>query len=532
MSRDIKYNEEARTIIKRGADKLANAVRVTLGPKGRNVILSRGASAPMITNDGVTIAKDIVLHDEMENLGAEIIKEVAEKANEVAGDGTTTAVVLAQSIITEGFKNVAAGANPLALKRGIDKGVVRVLEYLKLTAKKISTKEEMAQVATVSAESAELGALISEAMEEVGKHGVITVEPSNGLKLEKEVVKGLQFGRGYVSHYMATNIEKMEAVYQDVPILVTDKKISSLQDILPILKLLSDNHHKQVVIIADDISGEALTTLIVNKLKGVFNTLAIKVPGFGDNKMEILEDVAAMIGAEVITETKGMDLSKVTLEHLGSCRKIVSTKESTTIIEGTGLKADVDKRIALVKKEIEDSESAFDKGRLQERLAKMTGGVAIIKVGAATEVEQIALQHKTEDALSATKAAVEEGVVAGGGTALLMASVDLASMKGIKGDELTGLNILKRALMAPVRQIAENAGLDGAVIANEVIKGKLGYNAETLVYEDLVKVGIVDPAKVVRSSLQNAASAAGMFLTTECIVAEEVREERDKQLMV
>jgi len=521
MSKQIKFSEEARKKLKTGADKLADAVKVTLGPKGRNVVLDKGFGVPIITNDGVTIAKEIELEDKIENLGAEIVKEVAEKTNDAAGDGTTTAVVLAQAIIAEGFKNVAAGANPLALKRGIEKGVEKVVEALKEMAKQITTKEEMAQVATISAQDKGLGNLIAEAMEEVGRDGVITVEESKGFGIQKDIVKGLQFDRGYISSYMVTNTERMEAVYEDPLILITDKKISALNDILPILEKIAQSGKKELVIIAEEIDGEALATLVVNKLRGIFNTLAIKAPGFGDRKKEMLEDIAAVIGAEVISEEKGLKLETVDLKMLGSARRIVSTKDNTTIIEGKGEKDKINSRTNQIRKAIESSDSDFDKEKLQERLAKLSGGVAVIKVGAATEVEQKAKQHKTEDALSATRAAVEEGIVPGGGVALLRASLVLNELK-VNGEEQIGVNILKRVLEEPIRQISQNAGADGSVVVQKVkeTNKSFGFNAETLNYEDLMEAGIVDPVKVVRSSLQNAASAASMFLTTEVVVAE------------
>jgi len=519
MAKDIKFNEEARKQLKAGADKLADAVKVTLGPKGRNVVLDKGFGSPTITNDGVTIAKEIELEDKIENLGAEIVKEVAEKANDVAGDGTTTAVVLAQAMINEGLKNVAAGANPLALRRGIEKGVKKVVETLKGMAKLINTKEEMAQVATVSAEDKELGRLIAEVVDEVGKDGVVTVEESKTFGIEKDIVKGLQLSNGYISPYMITNTERMEAVYEEPMILITDKKISSLKEILPVLEKIAQAGKKELVIIAEDVDGEALATLVVNKLRGVFNVLAVKAPGFGDGKKEVLQDIAVVTGAELISEDKGLKLESVEMNMLGSCRRIVSTKEDTTIVEGEGDQEAIDNRLSQIKKQVELA-SDFEKDKLQERLAKLSGGVGGIKGGAATEVEQKARQHKTEDALSATKAAVEEGVVSGGGTALLRASLKLDEMD-INGDEKTGIKILKRVLEEPIRQIAENAGIDGAVVAQKVKENSdgFGFNADTLEYGNLMELGIVDPVKVVRSSLQNAASAASMFLTTECVIA-------------
>jgi len=550
MAKQIKYQEEARKKLKIGVDKLANTVKVTLGPKGRNVVLDKGFGAPTITNDGVTIAKEVELEDKIENLGAEIIKEVAEKTNEKAGDGTTTAVILAQSIILEGLKNVAAGANPLALKRGLDKGMEKVVEQLKKATKGITNKEETAQVATISAESKEIGNLIAEAMEEVGKDGVITIEESKTFGLQKEIVKGLQFDQGYISPYMITNAERMESVYEDPYILISDKKISALNEILPLLEKMAQAGKKELVIIADDIEGEALATLVVNKLRGTFNTLAVKSPGFGDRKKEMLQDIAYVTGARVISEEVGLKLENAEMKMLGSARKIVSTKENTTIIEGKGNKEEIEARINQIKKQLEATESDFDKEKLQERLAKLAGGVAVIKVGAATEVEQKAKQHKAEDALAATKAAVEEGIVPGGGVALLRAiSVLDELLRGdkagekIESDEKTGINILKRVLEEPLRQIAQNSGIDGAVAVQKVKdynppatsshpdksgrapgKDGFGFNAETLNYENLMESGIVDPTKVVRSALQNAVSAAGTLLTTEAVIAQQESE--------
>jgi chaperonin GroEL len=527
MAKQIQYQENARKKLKAGADKLADAVRVTLGPKGRNVVLDKGFGAPTITNDGVTIAKEIELEDKVENLGAEIVKEVAEKTNDVAGDGTTTAVVLAQAMIQEGLKNVAAGANPLALRRGIEKGVDKVVDTLKKASKKITTKEEMAQVANISAEDEEIGNLIAEIMQEVGKDGVITVEESKTFGIQKEIVKGLQFDRGYVSPYMITNAERMEAVFEDPYILITDKKLSSLQEIVPVLEKVAQTGKKELVLIADEVEGDALATLLVNKLRGIFNALAIKAPGFGDRRKEMLQDIATVTGAEVISEEVGLKLESIEMKQLGQARRVVATKENTTIIEGKGEKGEIDDRIKQIKKELEASDSDFDKEKLQERLAKLAGGVAVIKVGAATEVEQKAKQHKTEDALSATKAAVEEGTVPGGGVALLRAVKSLDELK-LEGDELTGVNILRKALESPIRQIAQNAGIDGAVVSQKTKEGKesFGFNAQTMEYQDLMAAGIVDPTKVVRSALQNAASAASMFLTTEVVVAEKPEEDQ------
>ncbi len=532
MAKEIKYSEEARKKLKSGVDKLANAVKVTLGPKGRNVVLDKGFGSPTITNDGVSIAKEVELEDKTENLGAEIVKEVAEKTNDIAGDGTTTAVVLAQSIITEGLKNVTAGANPLAIRKGIEKGVEKVVESLKRISKKITTKEEMAQVATISAEDKELGSLIAEVMQDVGKDGVITVEESKTFGIQKEIVKGLQFDKGYISPYMVTDSERMESVFEDPYILITDRKISSIAEILPVLEKVAQTGKKELVIIADEVEGEALATLVVNKLRGIFSALAVKAPGFGDRRKEMLEDIAVVTGAEVVSEEVGLKLENIELKQLGQARRVVATKENTTVVEGKGEKEKIDARIKQIKKELEVTESEFDKEKLQERLAKLAGGVAVIKVGAATEVEQKAKQHKTEDALAATRAAVEEGIVPGGGVALVRAIIALDELK-FEGDELTGLNILKRSLEEPIRQIAQNAGIDGAVVVQKVKEGKenFGFNAQIMEYQDLMQSGIVDPAKVVRSALQNASSAASMFLTTECVVAEKPEEKKAGPVM-
>ena len=535
MAKQILFQEIARKKLKNGVDKLADTVKVTLGPKGRHVVLDKGFGTPEICDDGVTIAKEIELEDKVENLGAEIIKEVAEKTNDVAGDGTTTAVVLAQAIIAEGLKNVEAGANPLALQRGIEKGVEKIVEVLKKTSKKITTKEEMAQVATISAEDEKLGNLIAETMQEVGKDGVITIEESKTFGIQKEIVKGLQFDRGYVSPYMITNAERMEAVYENPRILITDKKISSIQEILPILEKLAQAGKKELVIIADDVEGEALATLVINKLRGVFNTLAIKAPGFGDRRKEMLEDIATVVGTTVISEEIGKKLENITNDELGEAKKVISTKDNTIVIGGWGQEnrpQNIEDRISHIKAELKTTESDFDKEKLKERLAKLAGGVAVIKVGAATEVEQKAKQHKTEDALNATRAAVEEGIVPGGGVALLRAISVLDELK-LEGDELTGVNILRKALESPIRQISQNAGIDGAVVVQKVKEGKdgFGFNAETMKYEDLMSTGIVDPTKVVRSALENAASSAAMFLTTEAVVAEKTEEKKEKSGM-
>jgi len=526
MSKQIKYKEDARKMLKSGLDKVANAVKVTLGPKGRNVVLGSGFGSPTITNDGVSIAKEIELEDKIENIGAEIIKEVASKTNDIAGDGTTTAVLLCQAIATEGLKNVAAGANPLALRKGIIKGKDAVISALKEMSKSITTREEKSQVATISAQDKEVGDLIAEVMEEVGKDGVVTVEESKTFGSSKEIVKGLQFDRGYISGYMVSNTEKMESVLDDPYILITDKKITSLQEILPILEKIVKTGKKEMVIIADDVEGDALATLIVNKLRGIFNALAVKTPGFGDRKKEMLEDIAVVTGGQVISEEKGMKLESVELEMLGKARRIISTKENTTIVEGKGEKTEIEKRIGQIRKELQEATSEFDREKLQERLAKLSGGVGVIKVGAATEVEQKAKQHKIEDALHATRAAVEEGIVPGGGVALLRTLSALDNVQA-EGDEKTGVNILKRAIEEPVRQIAQNAGIDGAVVVQKLKEetGNMGFNAYTMVYEDLIKAGVVDPTKVVRTALENAVSAASMLLTTEAVVADLPKKE-------
>ena len=474
----------------------------------------------------MSIAKEIELEDKIENLGAEIIKEVASKTNDVAGDGTTTAAVLAQALVAEGLKNVTAGANPLALKRGIEKGCKAVVETLGKLSKRIVKKEEIAQVATISAEDPEIGDLIAEVITETGKDGVVTVEESKTFGLSKEIVRGLQFDKGYVSPYMVTNAEKMEAVLEDPYILITDKKISSLQDILPLLEKVAKTGKKELVIIADEIEGDALATLVVNKLRGILNALAVKAPGFGDRRKEMLQDIACVTGGQVVSEEKGMKLENVTLEMLGKARKVVATKENTTIVGGKGKKADIEARINQIRREIETTESDFDKEKLQERLGKLSGGVAVIKVGAPTEVEQKARQHKTEDALSATRAAIEEGIVPGGGVALIRTLECLGNLK-LKGEEKVGVEILKRALEEPLKMIARNAGLEGSVVVEEVKKhkGGFGFNAQNLKYEDLMESGIVDPAKVVRNALENAVSGATMLLTTECVVGELPKKE-------
>ncbi len=526
MAKIIYYNEEARKKLKTGVDKLADAVKTTLGPKGRNVILDKGFGSPTITNDGVSIAKEVELEDKMENLGAEIVKDVASKANDAAGDGTTTATVLAQAIISEGLKNVTAGANPLALKKGIEKGTKSVVEELGKMAKTISERSEIAQVATISAEDPEMGELIAEVIDEVGKDGVVTVEESQTFGLQKEIVKGMQFDRGYISPYMVTNTEKMEAEYENPYIIITDRKISSINEIVPILEKISKTGKKEFIIIADDVDGDALATLVVNKLRGNLNSLAIKAPGFGDSKKEMLQDIATVCGAQVISEDLGMKLEDAEIDMLGSARKVIASKENTTIVEGNAKKEDIDARVSQLKGLAENTKSDYDKEKLHERIAKLSGGVAIIKVGAVSEVEQKARQHKADDALAATRAAIEEGVVPGGGVALIRAMVSLDKVEVSDEDERTGVNILRRALEAPIRQIAENAATDGSVVVQKVKEGEgsFGFNASKMIYEDLMKEGIIDPKKVVRVALENAASAAAMLLTTECAVVEKPDE--------
>jgi len=520
VAKQIIFNEEARHALERGVNKLAEAVRVTLGPKGRNTVLDKKFGSPLITNDGVTIARDIELEDPFENMGAQLLKEVATKTNDVAGDGTTTATVLAQAIIREGLKNVAAGANPMELKRGIEKAVAAVVDEIKATAKTVDSKEKIAQVAAISAGDDEIGKLIAESMEKVGKDGVITVEEGKGMTTELEVVEGMQFDRGYVSAYMITDTDKMEAVLNDPYILITDKKISAVADILPVLEKVVQSG-RQLLIIAEDVEGEAMATLIVNKLRGTFTAVAVKAPGFGDRRKAMLEDIAILTGGQVITEDLGLKLENTTLEMLGRCRQVIVTKEETTIVDGAGQAKDINARVESIRKQIEETTSDFDKEKLQERLAKLAGGVAVIHVGAATETERKEKKLRIEDALAATRAAVEEGIVAGGGTAFVDA-IDALDKLELSGDQKTGLNIVRRALEEPVRQIAFNAGLEGSVVVEKVrasAKG-VGFNAVTEQYEDMIASGIVDPAKVTRSALQNAASIAAMILTTECLVAD------------
>lgn len=521
MPKQILFSDEARRKLVAGVNTLANVVKVTLGPKGRNVVLDKGFGAPMITKDGVTVAKEIEVEDKFENAGVELVKEVASKTNDDVGDGTTTATVLAQAIVTEGLKNVTAGANPVALKRGIDKCVEAIVKELKEKISKPVEQNEIANVAAISANDKEIGKQIADAMQKVGKDGVITVEESQSFGMNIEVVQGMRFDKGYVSGYMSTNAERMEAEYADAHILITDKKISSIHDILPLLEKIAQTGKKDLVIIADDIEGEALATLVLNKLRGTFNVLGIKAPGFGDRRKEMLQDIAVLTGGKVITEDLGLKLDKTEMEDLGRAHKVISTKENTTIVEGMGDKTAIKDRVGQIKRAIDAADSDFDKEKLQERLAKLAGGVAIIKVGAATETEMKEVKHRIEDAVGATKAAVEEGVVPGGGVALIRAVRALDALK-LSGEEAVAINILRRALEEPVRCIAFNAGVDGAVVAEEIKKnsGNYGYNAATAKYEDMVKAGIIDPTKVTRSALQNAASIAGMFLTTEAVVTD------------
>ncbi|CAI8705695.1 MULTISPECIES: chaperonin GroEL [Bacillus] len=521
MAKDIKFSEEARRSMLRGVDTLANAVKVTLGPKGRNVVLEKKFGSPLITNDGVTIAKEIELEDAFENMGAKLVAEVASKTNDVAGDGTTTATVLAQAMIREGLKNVTAGANPMGLRKGIEKAVVTAIEELKTISKPIEGKSSIAQVAAISSADEEVGQLIAEAMERVGNDGVITLEESKGFTTELDVVEGMQFDRGYASPYMITDSDKMEAVLDNPYILITDKKISNIQEILPVLEQVVQQG-KPLLIIAEDVEGEALATLVVNKLRGTFNVVAVKAPGFGDRRKAMLEDIAILTGGEVITEELGRDLKSATVASLGRAGKVVVTKENTTVVEGVGNTEQIEARIGQIRAQLEETTSEFDREKLQERLAKLAGGVAVIKVGAATETELKERKLRIEDALNSTRAAVEEGIVAGGGTSLMNVYTKVASISA-EGDEATGINIVLRALEEPVRQIAINAGLEGSVVV-ERLKGEkvgVGFNAATGEWVNMLESGIVDPAKVTRSALQNAASVAAMFLTTEAVVADK-----------
>ncbi len=523
MAKDIKYGEEARKALQAGIDKLADTVKITLGPKGRNVVLDKKFGAPLITNDGVTIAKDIELEDAFENMGAQLVKEVATKTNDAAGDGTTTATLLAQAIIREGMKNIAAGANPMILKKGIAKAVETAVETITANSKAVEGSADIARVGTVSSADENVGKLIAEAMEKVTADGVITIEESKTAETYSEVVEGMQFDRGYISPYMVTDTDKMEAVYDDAFILITDKKIASIQEILPLLEQIVQSG-KKLVIIAEDIEGEALTTLILNNLRGTFKCAAVKAPGFGDRRKEMLKDIAILTGGEVITDELGLDLKETTMMQLGRARQVVIQKENTIIVDGAGDSDAIKARVSQIRTQIETSTSEFDKEKLQERLAKLSGGVAVIKVGAATEIEMKEKKLRIEDALAATKAAVEEGIVAGGGTALINAIPAVqALIATLSGDEKTGAEIICRALEAPLRQIALNAGLEGSVIIDKIMSAdKVGYgfDAYNEEYVDMIPAGIVDPTKVTRSALQNAASVAAMVLTTESLVAD------------
>ena len=524
MAKEILFNEEARRALGRGVDQLANAVKVTLGPKGRNVVLDKKFGSPTITNDGVTIARDIELPDPFENMGAQLVKEVATKTNDVAGDGTTTATVLAQAMIQEGMRNVAAGANPMILKKGIETAVKTLVEEIKKRSIKVSGKAEIAQVASVSAADEEIGGLIAEAMEKVGNDGVITVEESKGLQTALNVVEGMQFDRGYISPYMVTDPDRMEAVMDNPYILITDRKISAIADMLPTLEKVV-KVGKELLIIAEDVEGEALATLVVNRLRGTFKAVAVKAPGFGDRRKAMLEDIAILTGGTVITEDMGRKLDSVELEDLGTARQVRITKDETTIIDGAGDKDVITKRVNQIRAQVEETTSDFDREKLQERLAKLSGGVAVIEVGAATEVEMKDKKLRIEDALNATRAAGEEGIVAGGGTTFIDIIPALNTLKAT-GDVQTGINLVKRAVEEPLRQIAYNAGLEGSVVVEKVknTEAGVGFNALTEEYIDMVKAGIVDPAKVTRSALQNAASIASLVLTTETIVADKVDE--------
>ena len=524
MAKEILFNEEARRALGRGVDQLANAVKVTLGPKGRNVVLDKKFGSPTITNDGVTIARDIELPDPFENMGAQLVKEVATKTNDVAGDGTTTATVLAQAMIQEGMRNVAAGANPMILKKGIETAVKTLVEEIKKRSIKVSGKSEIAQVASVSAADEEIGGLIAEAMEKVGNDGVITVEESKGLQTALNVVEGMQFDRGYISPYMVTDPDRMEAVMDNPYILITDRKISAIADMLPTLEKVV-KVGKELLIIAEDVEGEALATLVVNRLRGTFKAVAVKAPGFGDRRKAMLEDIAILTGGTVITEDMGRKLDSVELTDLGTARQVRITKDETTIIDGAGDKDVIAKRINQIRAQVEETSSDFDREKLQERLAKLSGGVAVIEVGAATEVEMKDKKLRIEDALNATRAAVEEGIVAGGGTTFIDIIPALNTLEAT-GDVQTGINLVKRAVEEPLRQIAYNAGLEGSVVVEKVknTEAGIGFNALTEEYIDMVKAGIVDPAKVTRSALQNAASIASLVLTTETIVADKVEE--------
>ena len=521
MAKEIKYGSEARTALEKGVNQLADTVKVTLGPKGRNVVLDKSFGAPLITNDGVTIAKEIELEDGFENMGAQLIREVASKTNDVAGDGTTTATVLAQAMVHEGMKNLEAGANPIVLRKGMKKATDNAVEAIRAMSSKVNGKEQIARVAAVSSGDEEVGQMVADAMEKVSNDGVITIEESKTMQTELDLVEGMQFDRGYISAYMATDMEKMEAILDDPYILITDKKISNIQDILPVLEQIVQSGAR-LLIIAEDIEGEALTTLIVNKLRGTFNVVAVKAPGYGDRRKEMLQDIAILTGGQVISEELGFDLKETTMDQLGRAKSVKVQKEKTVIVDGCGDKKAIEDRIAQIKKAIEETTSEFDKEKLQERLAKLAGGVAVIRVGAATETEMKEAKLRMEDALNATRAAVEEGIIAGGGSAYIHASKEVAKLtEELEGDEKTGAKIILKALEAPLHQIAANAGLEGAVIVNKVRESDpgVGFDAYAEEYVDMVSKGILDPAKVTRSALQNATSVASTLLTTESVVA-------------
>jgi chaperonin GroEL len=522
-AKDVHFSTDARDRMLRGVNVLANAVKVTLGPKGRNVVLEKSFGAPRSTKDGVTVAKEIELADKFENLGAQLLREVASKTNDTAGDGTTTATVLAQAIVVEGAKSVAAGMNPMDLKRGVDKAVTKVVDHIKSTSKKVTTNQEIAQVGAISANGdTEIGDMIAKAMEKVGNEGVITVEEAKSLDTELDVVEGMQFDRGYLSPYFITNAEKMEAILEEPLVLLYEKKLSSLQPLLPVLEAVVQSA-RPLLIVAEDIDGEALATLVVNKLRGGLRVAAVKAPGFGDRRKAMLEDIATLTGGQLISEDLGIKLENVTLEMLGKAKKVAITKDDTTIVDGAGAKADIDGRIAQIKRQIEDTTSDYDKEKLQERLAKLAGGVAIVRVGGATEVEVKEKKDRVDDALNATRAAVEEGIVAGGGVALLKAAKSLEGLKGENADQDAGIAIVRRALQAPIRQIAENAGVEGSIVVGKVNENdsqNFGFDAQSDKYVDMINAGIIDPAKVVRTALQDAASVAGLMITTEAAVVE------------
>lgn len=528
MAKEIKFSEDARAAMLRGVDKLANTVKVTLGPKGRNVILDKAFGAPQITNDGVTIAKEIELEDKFENMGAQLVVEVASKTNDIAGDGTTTATVLAQAIVNEGMKNVTAGANPVGIRRGIEMATKKAVESLREISTQVADKESIAQIAAISSGDEEIGRLLADAMERVGSDGVITIEESQGIETELEVVEGMQFDRGYLSQYMVTDNEKMEANLDNPYVLITDKKISSVQEILPVLENIMQQN-RPLLIIADDIEGEALPTLVLNKIRGTLNVVAVKAPGFGDRRKGMLEDIATLTDGTVITSELGLELKDMTIDQLGTAGKVVVTKDDTTLVEGAGDKAAIDQRVSMLRSQAEETNSEFDREKLQERIAKLAGGVAVIKVGAATETEIKERKLRIEDALNASRAAVEEGVIAGGGTAYINILSKLEEIEA-EGDEETGVKIVLRALEEPVRQIAQNAGLDGSVIVERLkhVEPGIGFNAATGEMVNMVEAGIIDPTKVTRSALQNAASVSALLLTTEAAVG-EIPEENDGQ---